>query len=221
MTNPTITHIAPASLGFSGSVLSVNGASIGTASATRRVVVIASLGGGVNASYSSATIGGIFCTSILNRLYSGNWIGIFYADVPTGTTANIVINMNTTIFNGGTAEVFTVDNSTIGAVTVASSIVTSATTIAQNISETQNGAVAGAVFLSFGITTPSSTSFSNVYDDTSTYNCAAGITNGIASTSNKSENLSWGGGANSGQYALFAYAPYVSPPVIQSAWVKA
>ncbi len=71
---------------------------IGTADANRRVIVcVAGDSGTAPGDVSSMTVGGISATLVNTTTYSGGTqylLSMWYADVPTGTTANIVVTYN-------------------------------------------------------------------------------------------------------------------------------
>jgi hypothetical protein len=73
-----------------------SGKSIGPASAGRRVFV-ATFASPV-ASVTSVTIGGIAATEAVTGTNSGSICALYYANVPTGATADIVVTFNTTAF---------------------------------------------------------------------------------------------------------------------------
>jgi len=72
------------------SVYTFSGASIGTASADRIVVVFSGSSSGTTPSSIAMTVGGINCT-IIDTTASESRYAIGYAVVPTGTTADIVV----------------------------------------------------------------------------------------------------------------------------------
>lgn len=81
---------------------------IGAEAADRRVLVIAWGSSGGAPTFSSVTVGGVTATAICVEASTARWIGAFYADVPTGTTVDVVVT-----FTGGTmlrcgASVYTI-----------------------------------------------------------------------------------------------------------------
>lgn len=77
----------------SGTSLSVTGVNIGRAASDRMVVIMIRLTGSSSPSISSVTIGGVSASQATgNANGSVRRAGIYYANVPTGTTATVVIN---------------------------------------------------------------------------------------------------------------------------------
>lgn len=74
-----------------GTSFTFSSKAIGPPSADRYVIV--GIGGNNGtATISSVTVGGISATQVVTRQVSNSTTGIYIANVPTGTTANIVIN---------------------------------------------------------------------------------------------------------------------------------
>ena len=106
--NGTLTNASPN--------FTITAAGIGTASATRRVLILMGgvLGGGL--SITSATIGGIAAAVHYQVTEANNgWSASISAIVPTGTTADVTVVMNGSIFFTPQYHIYTVDNATISA----------------------------------------------------------------------------------------------------------
>lgn len=82
---------------------------IGTASATRVVIVGVFCSSGGSPVISTVTVGGISATSANTLASSLRTVGVYTAPVPTGTTANIVVTMTGTVDNCG-ISVWRADN---------------------------------------------------------------------------------------------------------------
>lgn len=85
---PTLTYIGTNTLTLTTPNGTVAGAAIGTPSADRLVVVVVWLVAN-NTQSTSMTIGGVTATLASQNTINGILISIFYANVPTGTTATI------------------------------------------------------------------------------------------------------------------------------------
>lgn len=164
-----ITVVAPSNpvLSFIGEVAATNGGGfmtastvpIGSASASRRVIVAVSYDNGTSPSVvSSATIGGV--SAVVNvaaddTIQSNSGVAIFSAIVPTGTTATIVANGPST---AGIFAVYTVDNSTLtsGTPTTGSSVYagTNLTTMTTSLTASAGGFVITAWNSSGGTHSP-------------------------------------------------------------------
>ena len=121
--------IETSSLVNSSPNFTIAAAAIGTASATRRVLIL--LVGAIAAGRNivSATIGGITCAIHyqVEENTNGAWSAAISAIVPTGTTAAVTIVMSDTLFSAPIYVVYTIDDSTIG-----KAIVTATNLIATN-----------------------------------------------------------------------------------------
>jgi hypothetical protein len=81
-----------------------SGVSIGTAASNRKIVVASQHSSGtVPVSVSSMTVGGISATFVVNQASADGeaYVEIWQANVPTGTTATIVVNYSGTVSRGG------------------------------------------------------------------------------------------------------------------------
>lgn len=80
-----------------GASYTVSGASLGAAASDRYIVIIVSSvsTSGVN-SVSSATIGGVSATEVISQSSNPIALAMFIANVPTGTTGDIVANFGAT-----------------------------------------------------------------------------------------------------------------------------
>lgn len=146
VSSPAATYIGEATLNFSGSTSTATAANIGTASANRRVVASCQQGTAAGRTLTSATIGGISARIEAQCTDSGSNAGayIISAVVPTGTTADIVMTFSSTIFAGGTAHVYTVDDTTISSTVNAGTNTTAgATSLGVSYTSTNGGVTIG------------------------------------------------------------------------------
>ncbi len=104
----SLAYITSLSPPRAGAIFTATAASIGTASASRRVVCTAARENG--RSLTSATIGGIAATVHTTGVTSNASCAVFSAIVPTGTTADIVMTMNGTLFADIRLSIYTVDD---------------------------------------------------------------------------------------------------------------
>lgn len=94
---PSVTYNNSYSSTTNASSYTFSASAIGTADSTRLVVVVAHTNN-LSASVSSMTIGGISATSAVSA-GSAQLVSIWYAIVPTGTTADIVLTLGATSNN--------------------------------------------------------------------------------------------------------------------------
>jgi hypothetical protein len=109
---PSLTYQGNVATSVASAVATSSSASIGSAFATRRVIVIVSQWT-VGRDISSATIGGVTADVIITNSSDGsnNNFGVISAIVPSGTTAVAVITFTTSIFTTPSTEWYTVDSS--------------------------------------------------------------------------------------------------------------
>lgn len=146
-TLPEVTFIATASLVQSSGVYTATAANIGTASATRKVIVVAS-GSGFRTT-SSATIAGVAATIHVETVANNAWTAIYSANVSTGTTGDIVLTMSGSLTANQTCAVYTADTSAMISETPAvdTGTVSGGTSVTVNAAETEGGfAVGGTGF---------------------------------------------------------------------------
>jgi hypothetical protein len=93
---PTFTYNGTASSATDAASYTFTAVSIGTAATNRRVIIVLNTAASALRSISSATIGGISATIYDASLFA-NSIKIIYATVPTGTTADVVVNFSGTL----------------------------------------------------------------------------------------------------------------------------
>jgi hypothetical protein len=105
-----------------GSATTFTSASIGTASGftTRRIIVAISCNN-LNGGVVSATIGGISATVHVTTSTSNGDAAIFSADVPTGTTATIVVTQGGTAFSPVVGGIYSVDDALLVSTTPSTS----------------------------------------------------------------------------------------------------
>jgi len=95
----------------SANIITATAANIGTAAASRRVVV--SLIGESTSRIASATIGGVAVIIHTTEEFSSGGASVFSAIVPTGTTGDIVATMAGTVFGAPIFVVYTIDNAAV------------------------------------------------------------------------------------------------------------
>lgn len=85
-----------------------SGFDIGTAAADRVVVAVIGWGFSVGSTISGVTIGGVSASAAGSpaNASSSNRVAIYYAVVPTGTTADVVVDFSTDITGGGVCKVY-------------------------------------------------------------------------------------------------------------------
>ena len=201
---PTVTTqaIFVAASGGGSSTYTWSSVSIGTAFSTRRVIGIT--GSSSGATFVSCTIGGINCdvSQINGTDGTQEVIYIISAVVPTGTTANFVINWSSGQFGGGRLFVYTCDNSLLGSATPITGYNTqaSATSATATTTTLSNGFV--IVYMN-GIggtsTAPSVSASSETITQDFSYSGAsyAGNANGVTASGSNSATLTWTGSTQS------------------------
>src|SRR6185369_5086511 len=104
--NFSLAYVTNAVDSVDASTFTFSSQSFGAETCGKRYIVVGLGGGGVAATISSVTIGGITATQILN-INTATGIasrgGMFYAEVPTGTTGSVVVTWSTTIARCGIA----------------------------------------------------------------------------------------------------------------------
>jgi len=94
---------------------------IGTASATRYVVVTVFGRHTAAFTFSSVTVAGVSATSVVEQANAGSRLGIFIAAVPSGTTGNVVVTASGGIVRCGIGVYALYDLSSSTAITTNSS----------------------------------------------------------------------------------------------------
>ncbi|TGS15900.1 hypothetical protein EN852_009715 [Mesorhizobium sp. M2E.F.Ca.ET.209.01.1.1] len=83
----------------SSTTFTLSSVSIGAADANRKIFVNIAFNPG-SPSITSVTIGGVVAKTVINKVQSGVGLyGVFYADVPTGTTATIIVTTSASASN--------------------------------------------------------------------------------------------------------------------------
>ena len=146
-------YVTSTSVGATAASYTFTSVSIGDADANRTVVVTVSWNAGAtNRLLSSATIGGVSAT-LLQTSAAAGWerSAIIYADVSSGTTANIVLNFNGTIGRGIAIGVFRLLNVTTVISPVYDAHNNSGTTYTTNISVNSGDYVISALGVGNGV----------------------------------------------------------------------
>ena len=91
----TVSYTANASQ--NGVFADFTGVAIGTASATRRVVVGVMLSASGGASVTALTVGGVGATQLTSGSELNNHMSLWIASVPTGTTATISLSTTSSV----------------------------------------------------------------------------------------------------------------------------
>lgn len=147
----SVSYIGSASSGSTASSYTFSSTSIGTADSSRIVAVVVSASGGSTAGVDSVTIGGVSATVVNSTAFSLTTVGVAYLSVPTGTTANIVVNLSASRARCS-IDVYSV----IGAsTTLADNQVTSQTTSTTTVSVTTTIPTGGAAI--YSVLTPGGT----------------------------------------------------------------
>jgi hypothetical protein len=180
------------------------GASIGTASADRIVVVaiLAREGGGTNRTLSSASIAGVSATIISNSGNVPTHADIVIAPVPTGTTGDIVIT-----FSAGMSRCVIGVWSTTGMVSAATSADSSATSdpLSAVVDVPAAGVAFGAAYDN-GLTTVTWTNLTEDYDaqhESRTFSFASAEFATIQTGITLSADLATASGTQRGGFATF------------------
>ena len=197
--NPTATFIGSTIGGLVHTSSTFNGTSIniGTAFGSRRVIIFCGTTIPTNTSVISASIGGISATIHFDKLSSnGSWLSCMSAVVPTGTTANIVINMSGLLIADGTLNVYTTDdllNDGVPFVSLADTNSIPRNYLSASISETQNGfALAGISWTNNSV--KSTEAISGFTTDVVNDVLMSGTLNGITTTNSMGlVSASWNG----------------------------
>jgi hypothetical protein len=142
LSNPSMTYVtATSNTGTSLSTVTFAGVSLGAAASNRKIVV--AWGGGGNYTLSSATIGGVSASAIVSDAQSTNLrVGIIIADVPTGTTGDVVLNFSSAAVSRPTIAVYrVVDLASSTAHATASDTTASSGVVSTTINVPANGFV--------------------------------------------------------------------------------
>jgi hypothetical protein len=90
----SVSYIGSASSGSTNSTYTFSATSIGTADTNRIVAVVVSATGGSTADVDSVTINGTTATTVNSTAFSFATIAVAYLSVPSGTSADIVVNLS-------------------------------------------------------------------------------------------------------------------------------
>lgn len=107
--NPAMTYVTATTSTTDTSTYTFSAVSIGAEASNRKVIVVFALNASPAVSFSSATIGGVSATSIVTAASGFSLCGIIIADVPTGTTGDVVITLSGTALRCGIAVYRVVD----------------------------------------------------------------------------------------------------------------
>jgi hypothetical protein len=115
-TNPTMSFTANAADSSNTDVYTFSAMSLGAAAANRKIIVAAYGSGGTDRTVSNVTIGGVSDTEIATTISSSGAIRTYLgiADVPTGTTGDVVVTFSGSYSRAGAAvwRVVDLDSST-------------------------------------------------------------------------------------------------------------
>ena len=99
---PSLSYLGPLQDAVARSTYTYTGASLGAASSSRIIAIVAIAGGPPTNIATSVTIGGVTATIVNNnRAAAGTVLTTAYAEVPTGTTGDIVIVYPSNAGGGG------------------------------------------------------------------------------------------------------------------------
>jgi hypothetical protein len=121
--SPSVVYCAGTSSNTDATSYTFTAAAIGAAGGNRRVAVIVASASGGSPVVSGLTIGGISASEVVGQTTGNGFqrISIWVADVPTGTTANIVVSYAATQGRCGVAVYALYDTSKLQAESTASS----------------------------------------------------------------------------------------------------
>lgn len=104
------TWLSSHSSGTDGSSVTFSSVGLGDADAARSIIVaVGARKASPSATLSSATIGGVSAAILHQTTRDGNTVAIIAADVPTGTTGDVVLNWSTTVLRHFAAVYRTVE----------------------------------------------------------------------------------------------------------------
>lgn len=144
----TPTYISSGSFTHSDVTSTATSANIGSASSNRLVIVMIGHTVPQSRSLISATIAGISATIITsgNDVGSTSFSAIIAAEVPTGTSGDIVLTFNSTIFSDGIYSIYTVDKTTATLDTSSTTITgTDGSTLSNSYTSVNNGFTLGII----------------------------------------------------------------------------
>lgn len=164
-------YITSATVGSTSSSYTFNSVNIGAASAQRTVVIAVSWNAGASGRLlNSATIGGVSATLLQTSSAAGfERSAIIYASVPSGTTANVVLNFNGTITNGIAIGVFRLLNVTTVTSPVFDAHNNTTTTYTTNISVNAGDYVISALGVGNGVANWTNTTERYTYTKSADY----------------------------------------------------
>lgn len=207
---PVLTYVGDTGSGTPSpaNVMTYSGIPIGPASgfAARRIIlsIVANRNSaGFNGGLTSVTIGGIAATIHIATSTGGNDVAIASADVPTGTTANIVLTAGGTWFATPILGIYSVDDalmvSTTPSVASGNNSGTSVTTSA-SFTQTSGGFVVAGVALdnNAGGSGISISGYTNNAFGTSGDSGSLSSLEPVPSTVTATASASWAGGTSQG-----------------------
>jgi len=164
-------YITSTSVGSTSSSYTFNSVNIGDADTNRTVVVTVSWNAGASGRLlSSATIGGVSATLLQTSNAAGyERSAIIYANVPSGTTANIALTFNGTITNGIAIGIFRLLNVTTVTSPVYNAHNNTTTTYTTNISVNAGDYVISALGVGNGVANWTNTTERYTYTKSNDY----------------------------------------------------
>jgi hypothetical protein len=98
-TTPAISHVSNAVDASNGTAYTFSSQALGAAATDRRIVVAVGSAGNTTGTASAVTVGGVSATQVAEYTDSVNTSSIWWAEVPTGTTGDVVVT-----FTGGKSD---------------------------------------------------------------------------------------------------------------------
>lgn len=190
---------------------------IGPALAGRKIAVAVSgrESGGGGVTLDSATIGGVSATINVQVTNSGNLQAIIIASVPTGTTADIVVNFSSTMGNAD-IDVYYVTG-------VGSNTATDTGTSTANVGTYDLDVVAGGIAIAMmkndnGSHTATWAGVGESYDDAdaATNDISGGCRSFLATQTNLTVSCTWSGTPTRPVFAVASFAPAAGPTNVGS-----
>lgn len=205
--SPTLTFIETGTLTSAASTLTKVAANLGTASATRRVIVTVAGQIPSGRTVSSATIDGIAATTHVDlRQTNNSWCAIISASVPSDATGTIVITLSAAIFNDAIYAVYVTDDSQLNSTTptTGSATASATTSVAPTVSGTAGGILVGVTAWANG-SAKSPITVSGYTQDVNTADMQGFSLKPIVSTGTNTATTTWTGNfdAASGLAAWF------------------
>lgn len=188
----TPTYISSGSFTHSDVTSTATSANIGSASSNRLVIVMIGHTVPQSRSLISATIAGISATIITsgNDVASTSFSAIIAAEVPTGTSGDIVLTFSSTIFSDGVYSVYTVDKTTISSNTSSTTVTgTDTNTLSNSYTSVNNGFTLGIIHWENG--SYKSPSISGYTTDNTTENISFSRTE--TSSASQTATVNWTG----------------------------